>query len=230
MRANIRRGWAGAAALGLCALAFGSQPLSAQSSGSLRALFDILGGSALPPAAAPNRSMFDSPSAPAPYGLSITVTPHPLSGSGGIAYCVRLCDGRYFPLPRTLTSTRRNRTDLCNVLCPASPTRVYSGASIEHAVDVRGGRYGQLKSAFRFRDVADPNCTCNGRDMFGTAAVDINSDMTLRAGDFIVAEGGFMVFQRWRKDANKAAEFVPVTKQSLLQKLWRTPAGGAIPR
>src|SRR5882672_6176661 len=40
---------------------------------------------------------------------------------GGQAYCVRTCDGRYFPLP---ASDNQSRAATCSNLCPASETKI----------------------------------------------------------------------------------------------------------
>ncbi len=41
--------------------------------------------------------------------------------AGGQAYCVRSCDGRYFPI---VGSDNESRAASCNSFCPASETRV----------------------------------------------------------------------------------------------------------
>src|SRR5664279_2463821 len=49
--------------------------------------------------------------------------PRPVASSGsGPAFCVRTCDGRYFPLARGNASPAQ----MCQAFCPASPTRVFS--------------------------------------------------------------------------------------------------------
>ena len=62
-----------------------------------------------------------------------------------VVFCVRVCDGRYFPIQRTGGT---NPAQLCNSFCPASQTRVYSGSAIDHAVASDGSRYASLRSAF----------------------------------------------------------------------------------
>src|SRR5262245_19243193 len=57
--------------------------------------------------------------------------------SGGTAFCVRLCDGRYFPIQRVGGA---NPGQLCNSFCPASATKVFSGNPIDHAVAGDGSR------------------------------------------------------------------------------------------
>ena len=67
---------------------------------------------------------------------------------GGIAYCVRLCDGRYFPLQR---HSGVSSAQTCSSFCPASATRIYNGNAIDHAVAPDGKRYSELATAFAYR-------------------------------------------------------------------------------
>lgn len=106
---------------------------------------------------------------------------------------MRLCDGRYFPLERFSTITP---AALCSTLCPASPTKVYQGGEIASAVGADGVRYAALKTAYLYRKSIVPNCTCNGRDIFGLAPVDVKSDPTLRAGDTVATADGVIVVTR----------------------------------
>jgi len=110
-----------------------------------------------------------------------------IGGSTGraVAYCVRLCDGRYFPMQRNNNATS---IQLCNAFCPAAKTQVFNGSQIDYAVANNGGRYANLENAFVYRQKIVEGCTCNGRDAFGLAKIDVASDPTLKAGD-IVATG-----------------------------------------
>jgi hypothetical protein len=110
-----------------------------------------------------------------------------IGGSTGryVAYCVRLCDGRYFPMQRHGNATS---IQLCNAFCPAAKTQVFSGSAIDHATAPNGAHYANLDNAFVYREKIVPNCTCNGKDSFGLAKIDAKSDPTLRPGD-IVATG-----------------------------------------
>src|SRR5262245_31582487 len=47
---------------------------------------------------------------------------------GGVAFCVRLCDGRYFPIQRHSGATP---AQACSSFCPASQTKIYNGSSID---------------------------------------------------------------------------------------------------
>jgi len=110
-----------------------------------------------------------------------------ISGSTGryVAYCVRLCDGRHFPMQRHSNATS---IQLCNAFCPAAKTQVFNGSAIDHAVAGNGTRYSSLENAFVYREKIVPGCTCNGKDSFGLAKIDVAHDPTLRQGD-IVATG-----------------------------------------
>jgi hypothetical protein len=98
------------------------------------------------------------------------------------AYCVRLCDGRFFPVQQGSATPER----LCSMLCPASQTKIFWGGDIDHAVARDGVRYSGLANAYLFRKREVANCTCNGRDSFGLAPIDVASDPTLRRGDLVV--------------------------------------------
>ena len=54
-------------------------------------------------------------------------SPEPTRSEGGIAYCVRLCDGRYFPIQR---HSGVSSAQTCSSFCPASATKIYNGNGI----------------------------------------------------------------------------------------------------
>jgi Protein of unknown function (DUF2865) len=100
----------------------------------------------------------------------------PSSEATGTAYCVRLCDGRYFPIQR---HAGLSPAQACSSFCPASATKIYSGSTIEHATAPDGKRYSELGTAFTYRDKLVPGCTCNGKDAFGLVTT-TPSQMTRR--------------------------------------------------
>jgi Protein of unknown function (DUF2865) len=135
----------------------------------------------------PQVSAYSDPTVPmqAPrYGAPGTPS---IGGGGGrsVAYCVRLCDGRHFPMQRHSNATS---IQLCNAFCPAAKTQVFNGAQIDHAVASNGARYANLENAFVYREKIVSGCTCNGKDAFGLAKIDVANDPTLKPGD-IVATG-----------------------------------------
>ena len=113
------------------------------------------------------------------------------SGGGSVTHCVRLCDGQHFPLPRTANATP---VEMCKSMCPASKTKVFSGSPIDQAVALDGTRYSNLDNAFVYRKNLVPDCTCNGKDAFGLAPLDINNDPTLQAGDLVATSTGLRAY------------------------------------
>jgi Protein of unknown function (DUF2865) len=102
--------------------------------------------------------------------------------TGGPAYCVRTCDGRYFPAPPV---TNQSRAEACRSFCPASETTVFYGRNIDGAVSDKGKVYSQLPNAFKYRSELVTGCSCNGKDPVGLASVRIEDDKTLRRGDIV---------------------------------------------
>jgi hypothetical protein len=111
----------------------------------------------------------------------------------GQAYCVRTCDGRYFPIS---ASDGQSRAASCNSFCPASETQVVYGSNIDSAATATGKPYSELPNAFRYRNELVAGCTCNGKDQVGLAPVRIENDPTLRKGDIIAGADGLMVAGR----------------------------------
>jgi hypothetical protein len=146
-------------------------------------------------------------------------------GTGqSLAYCVRLCDGRYFPMQRHSNATS---VQLCNAFCPATKTQVFTGSAIDHATAPNGARYANLDNAFVYRQKIVPNCTCNGKDSFGLAKIDVKSDPTLRPGD-IVATGDNQKAALLAA-ANRHARNLVTEKAALRGGAARTAAPAAAP-
>jgi hypothetical protein len=109
---------------------------------------------------------------------------------GSQAYCVRTCDGRYFPISG---SNGQSRAASCNSFCPASETKVVYGSNIDSAATESGKPYSELPNAFRYRNELVAGCTCNGKDPSGLAPVKVENDATLRRGDLVAGADGLMV-------------------------------------
>jgi hypothetical protein len=129
-----------------------------------------------------------------------------VTGGAAVAYCVRLCDGRYFPIQRSGAEP----ADICNAFCPAAKTKIYSGTAIEYAVANDGKRYSNLGTAFMYRQKVVDGCTCNGKDSFGLARLDLSKDPTLRAGDIVARDGTLMAFKGSKKPTHTAGDFTPI--------------------
>jgi hypothetical protein len=126
------------------------------------------------------------------------------SYGGGTVFCVRTCDGRFFPMQRRASASP---AQLCQAFCPASRTMVFSGSRIDHAVAPNGQRYAGLNTAFLYREKTVENCTCNGKDPFGLARVELSDDPTLRTGDIVATNDGLATFQG---RSARAGEFTPI--------------------
>jgi hypothetical protein len=114
-------------------------------------------------------------------------------GGGGQAFCVRTCDGRYFPIT---ASDNASKAASCNNFCPASETKIVYGSNIDNAATETGKPYSELPNAFRYRNEIVAGCTCNGKDQIGLAPVKIEDDPTLRKGDIVASENGLQVVGR----------------------------------
>jgi len=108
------------------------------------------------------------------------------------SYCVRTCDGRYFP---GSSISNESRAEGCKNLCPASETTVFYGSTIDDAWSKEGKLYSALPNAFRYRRELVPGCTCNGKDVIGLAQIKIEDDKTTRRGDMIASKDGLEVIR-----------------------------------
>ena len=142
-------------------------------------------------------------------------TVHRGSGSTGhsVAFCVRLCDGKGFPLERYANATP---VEICQAMCPASRTKVFFGTEIDGAVAHDGARYANLNNAFLYRKQLVANCTCNGRDAFGLAPFAMANDPTLRPGDIVVTKDGLMAYTG---KSGQGGAFTPVDPASISAEL-----------
>ncbi len=130
--------------------------------------------------------------------------------TSGQAWCVRGCDGRYFPITG---ADDKSRAASCNSFCPASQTSLVYGNDIDSAVTEEGKPYSELPNAFRYRSELVAGCTCNGKDSAGLASIAIDNDPTLRKGDLIAGKQGLQVVTR---DASRGggANFTPLPQSA----------------
>jgi hypothetical protein len=184
--ARIRRLAPIAAALAVVVLAGSAGQASAQG------LFGLFGSPQRDPAPAQTLSYAD-PVVPPPASTRPAPTSAAPSAGRTVTYCVRLCDGRHFPVQ---SHSAASAAQLCNSFCPAAPTKVFSGSDISRAVARDGSRYSALENAFAYRTRVVSDCTCNGKDSFGVATIDINTDPTVRTGDLVATETGRVALQR----------------------------------
>ena len=145
-------------------------------------------------------------------------------GGGGVqAYCVRTCDGRYFPIT---AGDGQSRAASCNSFCPASETKIVYGSSIDQAATENGKSYSELPNAFRYRTELLACCTCNGKAQIGLAPVKIEDDPTLRKGDIVAGANGLVVAARASDRRGASLNFSPASA-SLRAKYQRVPVVAA---
>ena len=124
----------------------GRRPGTAPRPASAEGLFDFLfGGAQKQQHQAPAQANFFAD----PFSQQPAPAPtHAVASAGsGPAFCVRSCDGRYFPLARNNATP----VQMCQAFCPASPTKVFFGSSIDNASSSTGERYADSENAYAYR-------------------------------------------------------------------------------
>jgi hypothetical protein len=166
------------------------------------------------------------PSGPLPFAsegnaLAPSAEARPRASYSGStqAYCVRGCDGRYFPVNG---SDAQSRAAACSSFCPASETKLVYGSNIDSAATENGKPYSELPNAFRYRNEIVPGCSCNGKDQIGLAPVRIENDPTLRKGDIVVGAAGLMVARGGPDKRGASLNFSPAP-ESLRARYQQVP-------
>jgi hypothetical protein len=192
LQRKLRRMLVVAAIVGPVALA----PETSSAEGLLDFFFG--GGQKQQPQTSPFGNLFSNDPQPAP--------PRPVAASTGPAFCVRSCDGKYFPLMRGAASPAQ----LCQAFCPASPTKIFFGSSIDSAYAATGERYADSENAFVYRKALRADCTCNGQNPAGLAQVDLAMDGSLRSGDVLATADGQAAYSGIRVGNDHAPDLTPV--------------------
>lgn len=146
-----------------------------------------------------------------PFGLNQPNQPpqpqRQASAGGGPAFCVRSCDGKYFPLQLRAGASP---AQMCQAFCPAGNAKVYYGSQIDGARSASGERYADSPNAFAYRKALKADCTCNGRDPAGLAQIDLSQDTSLRAGDIVATSDGLAAYTGVRLGVEQTPDFTPV--------------------
>jgi Protein of unknown function (DUF2865) len=201
-------GRSAAISLGLLALAAASTPVAAE--GIFERIFGGIRHAVEAPREPTSISSFADPF------NNLGGAPQQRADTGGAkSFCVRSCDGHFFPVP---AHAGMSAAESCNAFCPASKTRLYSGAGIDNAVASDGSRYADLANAFVYRKQLVAGCTCNGRDQFGLARMDVKNDPTLRPGDLVATKSGLAAYAGTK---NNVADFTPINAYQGLSKTSR---------
>jgi hypothetical protein len=139
---------------------------------------------------------------------------------GGTAYCVRSCDGRYFPAQG---NDAESKAQSCKSFCPAAETSLVYGSNIDDATTNTGKSYSDLPNAFRYRNEIVAGCTCNGKSPAGLAQIKVEDDPTLRRGDIVAGSGGLVVANRNADDHRGVAMNFSPLPESLRAKFRQLP-------
>ena len=196
----------GMAVLGAACLTLLAAPPSARAQGILESIFGGFQRSFQPPGVPTDIHAYSNPALILPQAPNRSPDRIVSSGAGlPTAYCVRTCDGHYFPL---LPHAGLSVAQACHSFCPASETRVYRGSTIDTAVP----------NAYAYRRHLITGCTCNGRDAFGLAPIAPLSDPTLKPGDVVATRQGLIAFTGGKR---AHAAFTPVRDYSRFSKHYR---------
>ena len=193
-------------------LALSGTPSSAQ-----QGIFDFLFGGFKRQTAPAQTSFADPNQAPGSHDGS----PSRDYAGGGPYFCVRMCDGRYFPIGQRAGASA---VELCRSFCPHAPTQIFSGSKIDHSVAPGGRRYSEIPNAFVYREKMVADCSCDGKSATGLVRLDPRDDPTLRPGDFVATGQGLMAY---RGGTGNTTEFsaisnVPGISTNLRQQLSAT--------
>ncbi len=177
--------------------------------------YDIMSGriqTMIPPSML---SFGENPTADFPPKTRVYIRPK-VQAETSVSYCVRTCDGRYFPAPSV--GDAQSKAQGCKNLCPASETKVFSGSSIDNASSKDGRPYSALPNAFLYRKELVAGCTCNGKGPVGLASIKPDEDKTLRRGDLVARENGLEVVKRV-DDGNASFAKASAATQSKYERL-----------
>jgi len=139
-------------------------------------------------------------------------------------YCVRSCDGYFFPLDGMNRQGDAARQAACETACPGAQMSVYStrpGEEIANARTINDSRrYGELENAFLHRLRRVENCSCRSENPI-PAVEAARQDQTLRRGDIIVTESGMEVYQGANQfvDYREAESIGRSTREALTRRL-----------
>lgn len=131
-------------------------------------------------------------------------------GRAAVAYCVRLCDGRYFPMAQS-----RRGLDECRTVWPDDEIAIYLSPSLDKGIDAArsasGSLYASLANAYAYRRKSRPECApavTRPRDPLR----DIANDVTLKRGDVVVLPSELAVFLGQRDLPYSLSRFAPVAQ------------------
>lgn len=116
----------------------------------------------------------------------------PFRGAGNQAYCVRTCDGYFFPINHEGAQGSDRYDTACQTSCPGAKTEVYfmkRGGDIRWSASARGERYSALDNALKYRKERDPACSCKEPEQKWSAILaPVEAMMKHSRNDLVVTE------------------------------------------
>ncbi|MBU3886858.1 MULTISPECIES: DUF2865 domain-containing protein [Methylosinus] len=146
------------------------------------------------------------------------------AAGGGRSYCVRECDGYFFPVGLySSSSDTASHQRACGRLCPGARTTLYvmrgGSDNIEEAVAARGGAsYSRLmaslqrKSEGKGEGEKDKECSCHAGQSSESSIEAIYLDPTLRRGDAVMTAHGVEIFHGASRYPYSKNDFRPLAR------------------
>jgi hypothetical protein len=146
------------------------------------------------------------------------------TASGGRSYCVRECDGYFFPVGLySSASDTASHQRACGRLCPGARTTLYvmrgGTDKMEDAVAARGGAtYARLMAALQRKNEGkaegekDKECSCHAGQTNESSIEAIYLDPTLRRGDAVMTTHGVEIFHGASRYPYSKSDFRPLAR------------------
>ncbi|OAI26169.1 hypothetical protein A1351_15410 [Methylosinus sp. R-45379] len=146
------------------------------------------------------------------------------TAAGGRSYCVRECDGYFFPVGLySSANDTASHQRACGRLCPGARTTLYvmrgGTDKMEDAVAARGGAtYARLMAALQRKNEGkaegekDKECSCHAGQTNESSIEAIYLDPTLRRGDAVMTTHGVEIFHGASRYPYSKSDFRPLAR------------------
>lgn len=142
------------------------------------------------------------------------------AASSARSYCVRECDGYFFPIGLyNGAADAASHARACERLCPGAHASLYvmraGSDKIEDAVAARGGgTYARLLASIQRREEGEKeaSCACRAAEAPQEAASALYLDPTLRRGDAVMTAHGVEVFHGGARFPYTRRDFQPLAQ------------------
>lgn len=143
----------------------------------------------------------------------MTMRPRATENIGQNSFCVRTCDGRYFPNP---SQDKQSAAEGCKNLCPSSETKIFTGNSIDEASSKDGKPYSACLTRF-----------ATGKSWFRDAPVTVRTSLDSQASRSKMTKRCVVVTSLRTRAASKSSTAREMDKRVSRQP--RTPFESNLP-